>query len=282
MGIFVGGVYGIVGLGLSLIFTGIRYTMNVSHGQMVVLGCYLSFSTVTLLRLDPLLSALVVLPVVFCIGLALQYSLINRVMLREPAGRIPLILGIGLIVENFLLILYGPDAKSLTPYAPSYAGRSITLFGISLPFIYLIDFIAAMAAMIFVYIFLKYTFIGRAIRATSEDPITVNLFGVNDKRMYAITFGIGAVLAALGGIFVGLTYAFEPSYGHIYLGMAFSVIILGGIGSIRGALVGGVIVGLVQALASYYIGIAYAFLIQNLITLIVLYLKPEGIFGYEV
>jgi branched-chain amino acid transport system permease protein len=282
MGIFMGGVYGIVGLGLSLIFAGIRHTMNVSHGQMVVLGSYLCFSVVTLLKLDPLLSLVIALPVIFCIGLALQYLLLNRVVLRDPSSRIQITLGIGLIVENTILLIYGPDSKSLAPYAQSYAGTYATVFGVNIPFMYLIDFIAAVIMMALIYFFMKYTYMGRAIRATSEDPVTVNFFGVNDKKIYAITFGIGVVLAALGGVFTGLTYAFEPSYGYIYLGMAFAVLILGGMGSIRGALVGGVIVGLIQALVSYYIGIAYAYLISNLVTLIVLALKPEGIFGYKV
>jgi branched-chain amino acid transport system permease protein len=281
MGVFVGGVYALVGLGLSLIFTGIRNTINICHGQLFILGSYLAFTFARNLGLDPLLSLVFVLPIVFCLGYALQFGLLNKVVFKGLDPYIMVTMGIGLVFENAILLVYKPDMRSLAPFA-SYAAASLEVAGVRISLAYLIDFIAALLIMLLVYFFMKRTYMGRAIRATSEDSVCAQLFGVNDRKIYATTYAIGSLLAAVGGVFAGLIYAFEPSSGWVYLDMAFAVIVLGGVGSIRGALLGGIILGVVQALASYYIGIVYAYLTSCLITLIILAIRPQGLLGYKV
>jgi len=275
-------VYGLIGLGLSLIFTGIRNNMNIMHGQMALLGSHFAFTASTFLGIDPLLSLIIVLPVAFCVGFILQYTLLNRVVL-EPPTYILTTVGISLVIENSILIIYGPDLKSLTPYTADFV-KTFTSFAsdLRIPNVYIIDFVTAVIAMMLIFVFLKYTYMGRAIRATSQDHVAANLLGVNDRKIYATTFGIGSSLAALGGFFAGLTYAFEPFYGPLYLSLALAVMILGGLGSIRGAVVGGIIIGLIQAVVSYLLGITWAQLASNAVTLIFLAFKPEGIFGYRV
>jgi branched-chain amino acid transport system permease protein len=280
MGMLLGGIYGIIGFGFSLIFTGVRNTVNLSHGQLVLLGSYLSFAVVTSFKLDPLLSSIIVLPISFCLGFLLQYGLVNRVVLKGPGIRILILLGAGLVIENMMLLIFNPDPRSLAPYAP-YAIKFIDFFGVHIPIIYLVNFFAALVVMTLVYLFIKYTYVGMAIRATSEDPLCVHHFGINHEKIYAITFALGSVLAAIGGVLIGLTFAFEPALGFNYLGIAFSVVVIGGVGSIRGSFLGGIVLGVIQALASYYIGITYSYLVSNLITLVILLIKPEGVFGYE-
>jgi branched-chain amino acid transport system permease protein len=282
MGIFQGGIYAIAGLGLSLIFAGIRNTMNVSHGQMIVLGSYLAYALVVALGLDPLLTLVVVIPIMFGIGFVIQYGFLNRVVLRETAGgRMQIILGVGLIIENSLLLIFNPDPKSLSPFA-KYSLGSLKVLGISIPIMYLIDFLVSLGVMVIVYLFMKKTYMGIVIRAASEDYVCVQHFGVNYKKIFAFTFGFGCILAAIAGVLTGITFSFEPASGGIYMNASFSVLVLGGIGSMRGALTGGVILGIIQALAAYYAGITYAYLISSIITLFLLAIRPEGIFGYKI
>lgn len=278
MGICIGSVYGLLGLGLSLIFIGIRNTMNVAHGHIALLASFISFAIISTLGIDPLSSMIMVVPFAFFFGFLIQYGVFNRLIHREPPARIPLILGISLIVENTLLITFGPDPKSLGAYA-RYATLYIELLHI--PAGYLICLFASLALMLFTYLFMTRTYIGIAIRATSEDFSCVQLFGVNYKKIFAITFALGSVLAAVSGLLLGTLFSFDPSFGSLYLNVAFSVLVIGGT-SLRGCFIGGVILALVYTFSSYFIGIAYSYFLGCVITLMVLFIKPEGIFGYKI
>jgi branched-chain amino acid transport system permease protein len=281
MGIFIGGVYGLMGLGFSLIFSGIRNSVNLSYGQICIFGTYLSLAIVRWLKIDPLLSAGVVLPLVFFLTYALQYTFFNKVVLGEHGTYLLVSLGTALIIENLLVIYFGPEVASLGVYAP-YSLGYIKIYGVSLPMVYLMAFSASILCCVFLYLFLKHTYIGRAIRATSENYIYAQLFAVNYKIIFAITFGLASLMAAISGIIFGLIYPFTPSYGFSYLELAFFVVIVGGMGSMKGCFAGGLIVGIVRALATYYMGVPYAKFIGNVVTLIILGIRPQGIFGYKV
>jgi branched-chain amino acid transport system permease protein len=281
MGAFIGGIYAIIGLGFSLIFAGVKFMVNLTHGQLVILASYLSLVFVFYLQTDPLLSMLFILPIIFCLGFFFQYWLLNRTLSFDTPTGLTIILGVSLIIQNVLLVIFGPDAKSLSKYS-SYATAYVKPLGVHIPVMYLIDFLAALLVMFLFYIFLKYTHLGRAIRATSEDSECAQLFGINYRKIYALTFGLGSMLAGIGGVLTGLTFSFDPNSGGTYLEMAFSVLILGGMGSLRGAMVGGVILGIVQALSAYYIGPAYKYVFSSILTLVILAIRPEGILGYKV
>jgi branched-chain amino acid transport system permease protein len=277
MGICIGSIYGLLGLGLSLIFMGVRNTMNVAHGHTAMLACYIAFVVASTLKLDALLSLMIVIPFTFLYGFLMQYGILNKIIHRDPPGRIPLILGISLIIENTLLLIFGPDPKSLGAYSP-YMIAFFEFLGI--PIGYLISFCASLTLMLLTYVFMTRTYMGIAIRAASEDFLTVQLFGVNYKKIYAITFAFGATLAAVSGLLSGTLFSFDPSIGSLYLTIAFSVLVIGGT-SLRGCFVGGVILALVYTFSAYFIGIAYSYFLGCVITLIVLFIRPEGIFGYK-
>jgi branched-chain amino acid transport system permease protein len=280
-GMFIGGVYGLMALGFSLIFSGMRNSVNLLYGQLCVLGSYLSLAIVRWLKIDPLLSLVVVLPLIFCLTYVLQYVFFNKVVLGEHGTYLLVSLGSALIVENLLIICFSPEVVSLAAYAP-YSLGYIKIYGIHLPTIYLIAFSTSILCCILLYLFLKYTYVGRAIRATSENYIYAQLFAVNYKTIFAVTFGLASLMAAMSGIIVGLIYPFTPGYGFSYLELAFFAVIVGGMGSMRGSIAGGLVVGIVRTLATYYLGIPYAKFIGNVVTLIILYIRPQGIFGYKV
>ncbi|MEM0216152.1 MAG: branched-chain amino acid ABC transporter permease [Candidatus Nezhaarchaeales archaeon] len=281
MGTFTGAIYGLIGIGLSLIFTGIRNMINLAHGHLAVLAAYLALTLSSNSMLDPLICALLVVPIVFALGAIIQYGAVNRLIYRSPT--IPLILfaGIASIIENVALLVWHPDPRSLAPLAP-YSLLTVSLLGVRLPLIYLVGFLISLGSMLILYTFLKHTDIGRAIRAASEDPEYAECLGVDTKKIYAYTFGIGGALAAIAGIMVGLIYLFVPSDGWPYTILSFGVIVLGGVGSMRGAFVGGVILGISQQLSAYYLGVAYQYFVGYILILAVLALRPQGIFGMRV
>ena len=281
IGLFIGGVYGLLSLGLSIIFSGIRELLNIAHGHFALIGSYLAYLIIEKLRIDPLVLLPLILLVSFCLGFALQQGLLNKVVFKDPSVPIMMLLGVALIIENTVLLIFSPDTKSLAPFVP-YSLLTIKLWNINVPIIYLICFSISIITILILYMFMKFTFIGRAIRATSENYEVSQGLGVNYKKIYAITFGIGSCMASLGGLLIGLLSSFNPSVGFNYLNLAFGAFILGGMGSIRGCLVGGIIIGLVQSIASYYISTTYAFFISNVLILIVLAFRPQGLFGYKV
>ncbi|MEM2560102.1 MAG: branched-chain amino acid ABC transporter permease [Candidatus Bathyarchaeia archaeon] len=277
MGVCIGSVYGLLGLGLSLIFIGVRNTMNVAHGHIALLAAFTSFFVAQMLRVDPLSSLIIVGPFIFFFGFLIQYGAFNKLIHREPPGRIPLILGVSLIIENTLLILFGPDPKSLGAYA-QYA--TLYLEALNLPAGYLISFIISLALMLLTYILMTRTYIGIAIRATSEDHLCVQIFGVNYKKIFATTFALGSLLSGVGGVLLGTLFSFDPSFGSSYLNTAFSVLVIGG-ASLRGCFIGGVILSLIYTFSAHFIGIAYSYFLGCVITLTMLFIRPEGIFGYK-
>ncbi|MEM3551141.1 MAG: branched-chain amino acid ABC transporter permease [Candidatus Bathyarchaeia archaeon] len=281
MGIFVGAVYGLTGIGLSLVFSGIRNVVNLAHGVFAILAAYLALTMSTALRLDPLFSTVAVVPIIFLFGFAIQYIMMNRVVFRQPTICMIILVGIGSIIENSMLLYWNPDPRSLAPYS-SFALKSFDLIIVRLPLIYLIAFCISVAATVMLYFFLKFTYTGLAIRASSEDPTYSECLGVDTKRIYAYCFAIGVAVAALAGIAIGAIYTFVPSSGMAYTIMSFGVIVLGGLGSMRGALTGGIILGIIQQLTAFYLGVAYQYFVGYIVIILLLTLRPEGIFGQRV
>lgn len=281
MGAFVGAIYGLLSIGLSFVFTGIRNMINLSHGHFAILAAYIALTLSVSFRFDPLASAILVMPIIFILGFIIQYGPINRLIYRAPT--IPLIVfaGIGSIIENVALLVWNPDPRSLAPLAP-YTLASIQLFGVRLPLIYLIGFFISLGVTIILYIFLKFTRPGMAIRAASEDPEYAECLGINTKKIYAYTFGLSGALAALAGVVMGMVYVFVPSNGMPYTIMSFGILVLGGVGSMRGAFIGGAILGIVQQLSAYYLGVAYQYFLGYIIILLVLSIRPQGIIGAKV
>lgn len=275
MGILLGGLYTLIALGLSLVF-GVMKLINVAHGDLVIFGSYFAYTAMTVLGIDPILSLVIGMPLLFAIGFGIQKYLMSRAF--EISLEAPLIIafGISLIFQNLEQILWSPLSRGLTT---SYALESFKVGGLYVPLVYLLDFIAGLAVMLLLREFLRRTYLGKAINAASQDGRAAQLMGINTNRIYAFAFGIAMATAAIAGVFLGLTFPFTPVSGVSFLIIAFGVVILGGLGSVLGTFVGGMILGLAQTLGGYFLGAAAQMLIVYIMVLVVLGIRPQGIFG---
>lgn len=275
IGTLMGGLYVVIALGLSLVF-GVMKVINVAHGDLVILGSYLAFSAITVLKLNPLVWLLPSLPLFFILGVLIEKYLLNRAARVSADAALIVAFGIALIVQNAAQIIWTPQTRALTT---DYSMTTFQVGGVYVPLVYLLDFVAALVVMVVVHQFLKRTYLGQAITAASQDRQTAELMGINPSRVYQIAFGVAMALAAIGGIFFGLTFSFNPSSGSALLVIAFGVIILGGLGSMVGTFIGGMIFGLSQTLGGYFGGPTGQLLVPFLMVLVVLTIRPQGLFG---
>jgi len=185
-------------------------------------------------------------------------------------------LGLSLVLQNFAQIMWTPMSRGLTT---SYALTSFSIGGAYVPLNYLLDFVAALVVMLCLREFLRRTYLGKAINAASQNRRAAQLMGVNTERVYAFAFAIAMATAAIAGVFLGLTFPFTPTSGVSFLIIAFGVVILGGLGSMLGTFIGGMILGLAQTLGAHFFGAAAQLLIAYIIVLVVLAVRPQGIFG---
>lgn len=284
MGIFLGGLYALIALGLSIVF-GVMKLINVAHGDLVVLGTYFAFFAMTgeimghkltILGIDPVLSLVITIPLLFAIGFAIQKYLMSRAFGISMEAPLLIAFGISLLIQNSNQLLWTPYSRGLTP---PYALESFSVGVLHVPLVYLLDFIAALVVMLALREFMRRTYLGKAINAASQDRRAAHLMGINTGRVYAFAFGIAMATAAIGGVFLGLTFPFTPTSGVSFLIIAFGVVIIGGLGSMMGTFVGGMILGLAQTLGGYFTGATAQMLVLYVIVLVVLAVRPQGIFG---
>lgn len=277
-GIFAGAIYGIAAMGLALVF-GVLDVLNIAHGELVMLGGYMGFWAFTALGLDPFLSLLIVIPALFVVGIILDRVVYRYVVLQTGEEKIKNSLlvsfGLGLVLQNLALWLFTGDERSVQP---SYAGDGFNVFGVVLPYTRLMTLGVVLVVTLALHLFLRKTYPGKAILATSEDYEAAQLAGVNIKRVYMMTFALGAALAAVAGQFVTFTYALSPVIGMLWTLNALIVIVLAGAGSILGALPAGLILGVVQSLSGTYIAQTYREVVGLVIFLLVLIFRPQGLF----
>jgi branched-chain amino acid transport system permease protein len=274
-GILIGGVYALIGIGLTLIF-GVMRVINFAQGELVMVGMYTTFWLFVLLGIDPFLSVVLTMPALFVLGALLQRSLINRVLDALPQNQILLTIGIGLVLSNTAMLVFTSDYRILST---SYSSSSVRLFGLPLstPLLYCFLITAVITAVL--YWFLVKTDIGHAIRATAQDREAAQLMGVNVRTMGVLAFGLGAALAGAAGALVSPTYYIYPQVGGAFTLKAFVVVVLGGMGSIIGATLGGVLIGVAESVSGTYIGSGWKDVCVYVIFLLVLLLKPSGLLG---
>jgi len=275
-GLLLGGLYGIVGIGMSMIF-GIVRVVNLAHGDLVILASYLSFVTLSIFNVSPLLTLVLVIPAMFLIGYVLQYYLVNRVVGQGMNPPLLVAFGLSIILQNLLLLFFTPDARALLT-SLSIATLPIGNF-INIPVVYLVDFIGSLLTIFLLSRFFNRTYLGKAIRAASDDEGAAQLMGINTKRIYAWAMAIAGGTAAIAGVLVGMTFTFYPHTGPDYLIIAFGVVIVGGLGSLMGTFMGGLILGLAQILGAHFLGPGFQLLSGYIILLIVLAFKPTGLFS---
>lgn len=275
MGILLGGLYVIIALGLSLVF-GVMKLINVAHGDWVILGSYFAYAIMTNWGIDPILSLVMGLPLLFGIGFAVQKYLLNKAFRISMDASLIICFGISLVIQNTCQIMWTPMSRGLTT---SYALESFSVGPLHVPLVYLLNFIAALVVMLFLREFLRRTYLGKAINAASQDERAAHLMGINTGQVYAFAFAIAMALAAIAGVFLGLTFPFTPTSGVSFLIIALGVVVLGGLGSILGTFIGGMVFGLAQTFGGYFFGATAQMLIAYLMVFIVLAVIPRGLFG---
>jgi branched-chain amino acid transport system permease protein len=275
MGILLGGLYAVIALGLSLVF-GVVKEMNVAHGDLVILGSYFGYAALTLMGIDPILSLIIGMPILFVLGFAIQKYLLNRAFRISMDATLMMAFGISIISQNTCQLVWTPFPRGLTT---SYALKSFSIGPMRFPLVYLLDFIVAIAVMLFLREFLRRTYLGMAIRAAAQDRKAAHLMGINTDRVFALTFGIALAFAAIAGVFLGLTFPFTPISGMPFLIIALGVVVLGGLGSIVGTFIGGIAFGLAQTIGGHFFGVAAQMLVAYTMVLVVLAVIPRGIFG---
>ncbi len=274
-GILVGGVYALMAVGLTLIF-GVLDIINIAQGVMVILGAYLSYELAARLQLDLFLGLLITVPAMFVIGVVIQWAFIRPLRGRERTSMTLLVsYAIALIIEGILYQTFGADDRQLNAW---YVTSSVHVFGFYLPYIYLFGFALALVLVAALYGLLYRTGFGRSVRATMQDETAARLVGINISRVAAITFGIGVAVTAAGGMVYGATNSFNPNSGYDLISRLLAIIILGGLGSIGGALVASVFMITLESLVDIWqpewaIVVFYAALV------IVLLIRPTGFFG---
>jgi len=275
MGILLGGLYAVIALGLSLVF-GVVKEINVAHGDLVILGSYFGYVAMTLIGIDPILSLVIGIPLLFGIGFVIQKYLLNRAFRISMDATLIMAFGISIILQNIYQLIWTPMSRGLTT---SYALESFSAGPMHFPLVYLLDFIAAIVVMLFLREFLRRTYLGKAIRAAAQDRKAAHLMGINTDQVYALTFAIALAFAAIAGIFLGLTFPFTPVSGMSFLIIALGVVVLGGLGSIVGTFIGGIAFGLAQTVGGHFFGVAAQMLVAYTMVLVVLAVIPRGIFG---
>jgi branched-chain amino acid transport system permease protein len=274
-GILVGGVYALMAVGLTLIF-GVLDIINIAQGAMVILGAYLSYELAARLHLDLFLGLLVTVPAMFVIGVVIQWAFIRPLRGRERTSMTLLVsYAVALIIEGILYEAFGADDRQLTA---SYVTSSVHVFGFYLSYIYLYGFALALALIAALYILLYRTKFGRSVRATMQDETAARLVGININRVAAVTYGIGVAVTAAGGMVFGATNAFDPNSGYDLISRLLAIVILGGLGSIGGALAASIFMLTLESLVDIWQP-TWAIVVFYAALVLVLLIRPTGFLG---
>ena len=274
-GILIGGVYALIGIGLTIIF-GVMRVINFAHGDLLMLGMYATYYLFAAAHIDPFLSIVITTPLMFLFGAFLQKTIINRVLNALPQNQILLTIGLGLIMSNTVMLAFTSDYKILST---KYSSSSMHVGGISISSPLLISFAITAAITVALYWFLLKTDTGQAIRATAQDREAARLMGINVKRMSIIAFGLGSSLAATAGALISPTYYIFPQVGSVFTLKAFVITVLGGMGSVVGATLGGVLIGVAESVGGVYFGGGWKEVVVFVLFLLVLLFKPSGLLG---
>lgn len=277
-GVLQGGLYAMFAVGLSL-SVGVMRLVNIAHGDFIVLGSFVLFSLSAALHISPFLALLIILPAAFVFGYLVQNLLFQRIVGKDILPVILVTFGLSIIIENGLLIGYGPNPRSLQIGNMEIASLHLGA-GVSVGVFPLATFIAAVALIFLLDRFLYRSRIGAKIRAVSDDVAAANLIGLSSKRIYATAMGVVLVTIAISACFMGIRTNFNPSSGPNQLLIAFEAVVLGGLGSLWGTLLGGVLIGMAQAIGAQ-IDLAWEVLAGHLLFLIVLVVAPQGLLPKE-
>ncbi|MBB4124574.1 branched-chain amino acid ABC transporter permease [Martelella radicis] len=274
-GLVLGGLYACISVGFSLVW-GVLNVINVLHGSFVVLGSYIAYFAYVHLGIHPFVSVIIAGALLFALGYVVQLGLINRVVGAPVLTTLVLTFGLDLLLNNGMLLAFSADYRSVQLANPL---GSRVIAGLVLPLDRLVAMLLAGVLTGLLYLLLARSKIGHAIVAVRMDREAAALMGVDVKKIYAITFGIGALMAGAAGSLLSLVFPISPLASSEYLSIAFIVCVLGGLGSIAGAIVGGLALGLIQSFGALFIGPEHGLTIAFVLLILLLIFKPTGIMG---
>ena len=274
-GVLTGGLYAMFAAGLALIF-GVMRLVNIAHGDLIVLAAYLALVTIDALALNPLAAIVIVAPVTGAIGYALQRGLLNRTVGDDLLPPLLVTFGLSVIIQNGLLELFTADSRRLSAGAIEVASFPL-IEGISIGVLPLVQFIAAIVIIGGLQILFYRSAMGRALRATADDPSVAQLMGLDNRHVFALAMAISLAVVAVAGVLIAIRTNFDPALGPARLIYGFEAVIIGGLGSMWGTLVGGIVLGVAQAVGAQ-INPGWQLLAGHVAFLAILAVRPQGLF----
>ena len=274
-GVLLGGLYALMALGLALVW-GVLNIVNLSHGALIMLGAYVTYFLFTGAHLDPFVALPITAVVLFVVGYVIERGILNYVIRGPMFNTLLITFGIEVVLTYLAQLAFSADFRAINP---SYAGANFALAGVTIPLVQVVVFAVAIGLTIAMWLFLLHTRIGRGIRASAQNLVAARLYGVDPKRIYALTFGIGAALAGVTGGLYGTVSQINPYIGGPLTAKSFAIAIIGGLDNPLGVIVGGLVLGIVESLTALYFGSTYRDVASFGVLLLVLILRPTGLLG---
>jgi branched-chain amino acid transport system permease protein len=271
-GLLLGGFYGLIGLGLSINFGTMR-VVHLVHGDLIVLASYFLVVVLVPAGIPVLAAVAVVVPALFAVGWAMQRFVVGRSLGRGVLPPLIVTFGLSMVVQNLLLVWKTADARTLQS---SLASAGMRLGSLTVPTVRIVDFAVGVLCLGLLLLLLGRTALGRALRATSDDADTARLMGIDPRKMYALAAGISAATGGVAGMLLATTLTFYPSTGSEMLLRAFSVVVIGGLGSLTGTFLGGILLAMAELLGARYLGPSYGPITPHVVVLLVLVFRPQG------
>ena len=275
LGLLLGGVYALAASGLTLIF-GVMRVINIAHGAFLILAAFITYTLWDVLGIDPLLAIVITTPVVFAIGWATYKVVVSPVRSAPMASTVLLTFGMALVLEGAMGEIWGNNSTAIRP---SYADESFTIGGIFLPKAQVYGGLIAIAVLVVLWLVLTRTWLGRAIRAAASNPSSAQLVGIRTASVAALVFAIGIAAAGAGGAITGVLYPFVPGSHYQWIARLLAIVVLGGLGSLNGAVLGALLFGLAETLTSTYVSPSWATAVPYAIVFAVLLIRPQGLLG---
>lgn len=274
-GLLTGAVYALVALGLTLIY-GVLHIINFAHGALLGAALFAAFFAFRLLGLDPYLAVFLLAPTFFVLGYALQRFVIGPASHGDDRNMLLVTLGLAVVIENALLYVFRADTRTIeVPYAYQTIDVGVTFLAVPR----LVGFAAVFGVALALWLIMSFTDVGRAIRAVAKEKLGAELAGIDVAHVYAVTFGLGTACIAIAACLLIPTYYVNPTVGEAFVLVAFTIVVLGGMGSVPGALIGGLLIGVVESLSGLFLGESLGQIGIFLIFIAVLLVRPSGLFG---
>ncbi len=275
LGMLVGGVYALAASGMSLIF-GVMRVVNLAQGSMLILSAYLTYTWWETTGVDPLLLVLITTPCLLAVGWATYYIFIERSRTTDASMALVTTFGLTLITKGVIALIWGNEPKSVTP---GYANRSFAVLGLNLPQAQVYACLVAAAVLAGLYALLRHTWLGRSVQATASSSEGARLIGIEVRSTWAAAYAAGVAAAGAGGSLLSVLYPFMPSSADHWIGLLLAIVVLGGMGSLAGSVLGALVIAVAESLTSTYVSPDWASAVPYLAIILVLILRPQGLLG---